>query len=169
MSDEVYYQEKQSFRQLLLWAFLLAIAIISWYALLSSLLLSIPIGTKPAPLEVSLLICAVFGVLFPIFFVFLTLEVEVTSSSLTYRFFPLHLTVRRIPWSEVVDARALTYHPIREYGGWGIRIGAGWKRAYNVSGDKGVIFTLKNGRSVLFGSQSPEEFLKSVERARSGR
>jgi hypothetical protein len=42
---------------------------------------------------------------------------------------------------------------VREYGGWGVK---GWSRrkiAYNVRGDRGVLLTLVDGRTVLLGSQ----------------
>ncbi|GIS68544.1 MAG: hypothetical protein CM1200mP8_1020 [Chloroflexota bacterium] len=38
-----------------------------------------------------------------------------------------------------------------DYGGWGIRYGKNGK-AYNVSGDRGVLLTFKNGSRVMIGS-----------------
>ena len=50
----------------------------------------------------------------------------------------------------------MTYSPLAEYGGWGIK----WGRsglALNARGDRGVRLTLTDGRRVLVGSQRPEE------------
>jgi hypothetical protein len=49
----------------------------------------------------------------------------------------------------------VTYRPFREYGGWGIRFGR-QGIAYTVSGDRGVLVRLRNGRSFLLGSKRPE-------------
>src|SRR5688572_2922482 len=51
----------------------------------------------------------------------------------------------RIPLKSVVRAYARGYHPIREYGGWGIRIGGGG-RAFNMRGDHGVQLVLRSGQ-----------------------
>ena len=48
---------------------------------------------------------------------------------------------------DVAYAEARTYAPLREYGGWGIR-GLSRKRAYNVSGNRGVELSLVDGRKL---------------------
>ncbi len=55
---------------------------------------------------------------------------------------------------------------MKEYGGWGVK---GWskdKMAYNVSGDRGVELTLKDGRRIMLGSQRAEELAGAIEAAR---
>jgi hypothetical protein len=95
------------------------------------------------------------------------LRVEVNGATLSYRFFPFHRKPRSVELRDVRAARAVTYRPIRDYGGWGIRIGAkGW--AYNVSGDRGVELEMANGTLLLIGSQRPEELAAAIESGRSG-
>ena len=95
------------------------------------------------------------------------LRVEVQGATLTYRFFPFHGKPRIVDLRDVRAARAVTYRPIRDYGGWGIRIGAkGW--AYNVSGDRGVELELRDGTLLLIGSQRPEALAAAIESGRSG-
>ncbi len=55
----------------------------------------------------------------------------------------------------------LTYSPIKDYGGWGIRYGRGGK-AYNVRGNRGVQLQLANGQRLLIGSQRPEELSNAL-------
>lgn len=76
------------------------------------------------------------------------------------------LVKRTIPRAEIAGAEARTYAPIREYGGWGVRLGRrGW--AYNVSGNRGVELTLVSGKGVMIGSRRAEE-LEAAIRAMRG-
>ncbi|MCC7421529.1 MAG: hypothetical protein IT428_14690 [Planctomycetaceae bacterium] len=89
----------------------------------------------------------------------LRLETRVEDGVLSVRLTPFR--PRRIALSDVVRAEVRTYHPIREYGGWGIRWGRGGM-AYNARGNQGVQLELKDGRRVLIGSQEPERLLAAV-------
>ena len=60
----------------------------------------------------------------------------------------------------------MTYRPIMEYGGRGIRFGR-QGMAYNVGGNRGVKIKLKNGKQALVGSQKPEELQRALERVSS--
>ena len=57
-----------------------------------------------------------------------------------------------------------TYRPIRDYGGWGIRYGRGGK-AYNVSGNRGVMLELSDGQKLLIGSQKPDDLANAISSA----
>jgi len=59
-------------------------------------------------------------------------------------------------------AEARTYRAVAEYGGWGVK---GWSKrkvAYNVKGDRGVELRLKNGNSVMLGSQRAEDLEAAI-------
>jgi hypothetical protein len=72
---------------------------------------------------------------------------------------------KHIPFRNIVRLEAVTYHPIREYGGWGIRIGSnGW--AYNISGNRGVRLHYADGGEFLIGSQRPEELAQAIQARR---
>jgi hypothetical protein len=62
---------------------------------------------------------------------------KVDSDGIYIRYIPFHFNFRKIEFAELRRAQARKYRPILEYGGWGIR-GAGFNRAYNVSGSHGV-------------------------------
>jgi len=158
------YHEVQRFRQVWLWMLLLAVAVIAWWSAVQQLIFGIPFGTNPGPDWMAALIALVFGAAFPLFFALLALELEVRGDGLYYRFFPLHIGYRRIGWEEVAAYAPVSYHPLRSYGGWGIRWGAGGK-AYSVSGNAGVRFCLADGRKILFGSADPAGLAGAVRMA----
>ncbi len=76
-------------------------------------------------------------------------ELVVTLGAL----FPLYR--RRIPLAEITGAEAVTYSPLADYGGWGIRWGRNGA-AVNARGSRGVLLTLRGGKRLLIGSQRPD-------------
>ena len=56
---------------------------------------------------------------------------------------------------------ASTYSLLKDYGGWGIRYGRKGK-AYNVSGNKGVLLTLADGKNGLIGSKNHEVLCSAI-------
>jgi len=160
--DSVVYSEEQRFRQI--WILLLVgfIAILAWYSFLLQIVIGEPFGTNPAPDILVLILLVIFGIIFPVWFLVMRLEVQVTRTDLRFRMFPLHIQWREVPLATIVKAEAVTYRPILEYGGWGIRIGKkGW--AYNVSGNRGVQVTLEDGKSFLLGSLQPERLATAIQ------
>ena len=70
---------------------------------------------------------------------------------------------RSIAFDEIINAEAVTYNPIGDYGGWGFGRGARAGRkggAYNVSGNRGVQLELRGRERLLIGSQLPEELAR---------
>jgi len=63
---------------------------------------------------------------------------------------------RRIPLNEIRSVEAISYDPVRDYGGYGIRTGR-FGKAYIAGGTRGVRMKLANGATVVVGSQRPEE------------
>jgi hypothetical protein len=158
---DLLYREVQYFRQVWLWAIVLGVAGLSIYALVEQLILDRPFGSKPAPDIGVLIIGIVFGLGLPLLFYRAKLTTEVVREGIHYRFFPFHLSTQKIPLGGVKTCEVITYSPLRDYGGWGIRYGSRGK-AYNVSGNRGVRLELSNGKRILFGSQKPEELAAAV-------
>jgi hypothetical protein len=146
-SSEKTFSEVQKFRQSWLWIILAGIAIVAWSVLLLGL---------PSPDPVSIIIVLVFGILFPVWFYEMKLEIRVEGGLLSYRFYGLQANWKELPLQEIESARAVVYRPILHYTGWGIRIGPkGW--AYNAYGNRGVCIVRRNGKRFLLGSQRAEE------------
>ena len=96
-------------------------------------------------------------------FLAMRLVTEVRGDGLHVRFFPFHLRPLVFRPGELRSWEAVTYSPLWEYGGWGIRYGPKGK-AYNVSGNRGVMLTFRDGRRHLVGSQKPEELAAALDR-----
>ncbi len=91
------------------------------------------------------------------------METDVRTDGLFIRFRPFIWNWKRIETANMVRHRAVTYSPLWEYGGWGIRIG--WKRrAYNPSGTRGVRIEFDDGRHVLIGSAKSEQLDAALSR-----
>jgi len=73
---------------------------------------------------------------------------------------------RRILLNEIRSAEIVSYDPIHDYGGYGIRSGR-FGTAYIAGGTRGVRMKLANGATVTVGSERSEElagFLMSSAR-----
>jgi len=158
------YREVQYFRQLWLWAIIVASSLVSFWGVVWQIILGRPFGNNPAPDSVLIVIAVVIGLGLPLFFYLANLTIEVRDDGVYFRFFPLHFSFRRIGLEDITSFEARRYRPIRDYGGWGIRYGRGGK-AYNVSGDRGVQLELARGGRILLGSQHPEEMAEAIRAA----
>lgn len=129
----------------------------------ATVVFSVWIGGREALVPAGLLGFAVGGGVIGLLFLG-ELRVEVQSDALAVRFFPL-TRQHRYPWYEIVSAEARTYRPIRDFGGWGVRMGSAGK-AYNVSGNRGVALEFVNGSRLLIGSQRADELALAIQHAR---
>jgi hypothetical protein len=163
-SQSVLYRETQRFRQVWLWLLLFSVSVFSVYSLVQQLVLGKPVGNNPASDAGLVILTVIFGLGFPVFFYLMKLTTEVRGDGLYFRYFPLHLSFRKIPWPQVKNYGVKDYRPIRDYGGWGIKRGPKGK-AYNVSGSRGVHLELSDGRRLLIGSQKPEAMAAAMQLA----
>ena len=120
-----------------------------------------------SPLGVVLLASGVLIFFVAMTSLFMCLDVEVRSDHLFVAFGPVHLVRKRIRYSDIESVRGVTYRPIREFGGWGIRPGRG-KTAWTIRGNKAVIVTLGSGKEVYVGSRTPQRLAGRVEAVRRG-
>lgn len=139
---------------------ILGIALLMWWAFYEQIVSGRPWGSNPGPDWLILLFWFIFGLIFPIGFYLMRLVVEVYEDHVSIRYIPL--SHRQIAMNEIRNVDAISYRPIREYGGWGIR-GLSNRRAYTISGDRGVKLALKDGRTILIGSKKPEELALAID------
>jgi hypothetical protein len=163
--EYVLFREVQRFRQLWVWILVFFLMGLSWYSFIQQIVSKIPFGTRPAPDLVVIGMWILFGCVFPIIAFKTGLITEVRGDGIYIRFIPFHLKFRTMPFEAIQTYEERTYRPLREYGGWGIRVGAGGK-AYNISGNRGVQLVLLSGRKILIGSQKPEELVLAINRAK---
>ncbi|MBN1576033.1 MAG: hypothetical protein JW913_05745 [Chitinispirillaceae bacterium] len=89
-------------------------------------------------------------------FRFARLTTEIDVKGITYRYYPFHFKHHTVHWDEIERYEVIKYHPLRDYGGWGIRFCKGGK-AFNVAGDRGLQLYLKTGKRILIGTQKDKE------------
>ncbi len=151
------YEEKQ--KMTLWWVVLIVVALTSlmWYGFIQQIIYGLPFGTNPASDPVLIVLWVLFGIGFPIFFLTLRLEIKVTDQSIHVQFKPLMIKKQTFLFSEINSIQVETYHPIREFWGYGIRISLDGEKGYNVKGNHGIRIELKNGKNMLIGTQKPDE------------
>ena len=89
------------------------------------------------------------------------LDVEVRTGYLFVAFGPLHLLRTRIRWSAMEAVEAVSYRPIREFGGWGLRIRKR-KTAWTIRGSQAARITLSSGKRVYVGSRFPHRLVAKI-------
>ncbi len=145
------------------WVFLLFGAVLG---LLAGLLTGLPISGALEGSE-SRVVYGVLGIaMLVILFVmvnFLTLLTTVSDHGLEFRF---GLFARRFGWSEIAGAEAKRYNWL-SYGGWGIRIAFGGRRAWSllgVSHGVEVNVTGRNDRQLTYfvSSARPDEMASAL-------
>lgn len=146
-----YFHEEQSFRQWWLWL-LIAVAALPTLVVLTG-------GGGVALVVLPLVVLAAIVSLFA----FARLAVDVDRDAITVAFHFLWPT-RRIPVADVRRAYAVTYRPLIDYGGYGVRFGMKGM-AYNVSGTEGVLVETADGSRVMIGSQRAKELEAAIARA----
>ena len=130
-----------------------------WWGFFQQIIVGEPWGNNPGPDWMMWLLLILFGIGFPLAFYWMRLIVEVLDDSVSIHYVPLTRTI--ILLSDIQDVEARTYKPLHEYGGWGVRRRSN-RRAYNVSGNRGVELTLHDGRIVMIGSQKAEELALAI-------
>ncbi|MFC1738831.1 DUF6141 family protein [Planctomycetota bacterium] len=169
MNDEnnVIFHEEQKFS---LWI-RIAVLIVMFDAVTLSYLALHEMLTQQQSYETQPIIRHIIvGILLPItiavLFLMLKLETQVRTDGLYVRLLPIHIRFKRFSPDDLSEFYTRTYHPILEYGGWGIRYGWFWfgkpGKAYNVRGNKGIQLVLKNGKKLLIGSQRPEQLAQAI-------
>ncbi|HEX9494284.1 MAG TPA: hypothetical protein VGA38_00820 [Candidatus Limnocylindria bacterium] len=151
-----YFHEEQRFRGSWLWA-LVAIPLVVVFGTLAAVPRADLVGVF-----IAIAICLLVALLFW----FARLETTVSDDGVVVTFHGLWPT-RRIRFAEVAEVAPLRYSWLQS-GGWGVHLGLAGM-TYNVSGNAGLHFRLKNGAGVLVGTQRPEEFAAAVSKAMATR
>ncbi|GMV94269.1 MAG: hypothetical protein AMXMBFR82_40470 [Candidatus Hydrogenedentota bacterium] len=75
---------------------------------------------------------------------------------------------RRVRIASIQNQRVVKYNPLRNAGGWGMRMGMFESKPttfFNARGDRGVLLEMDT-RPILVGSQNPEPLAEAIARAR---
>ncbi len=100
------------------------------------------------------------------------LFVAVDNDGVVARMGRTGLLRKRFTWDEIEGAEAVSYHPMKEFGGWGIRWGVKGerhKRAWTQRGNRAVVLHLADGTDFYLGSDDPRRLLERMRSAAAGR
>jgi hypothetical protein len=162
--DNPSFREVQRFRQGSPWGLIGTVALVIVGLLGLGLFVKVMPG-RPEGIALPALLAGL-GILTGIALVWLMyaaqLVTEVRPTGLYVQFYPFHWSFQKIDLRNFSRVEVVTYRPLRDYGGWGIRYGRAGK-AYNVSGDRGVKLIPLSGRSLMIGSQRPEELAGALQ------
>jgi len=122
------------------------------------------------PKNIPLFIVAVIFSLLPLVMGRMTIEVKNAELMITYGY--LGWIKRTILLSDIVSTEVVSYNPLRQFGGWGIRYGKFREEkmaCFSLSGTKGLLITITStvkacGRQVnkfIVGCKEPEK-LQSI-------
>jgi len=158
------FNESQRFNPFWVWLLLLLILGIWVWGVIQQIIIGIPFGTHDIPNTILLLIGIVPVGIF-LLLVLSKLQTFVKKDGIYFRYFPFHMRPKMIKHNDIKRYAITEYHPIKEYGGWGIRFALGKKKgkAYNVKGNIGLQLELNDGKNILIGTQKPDAFRRAID------
>lgn len=130
------------------------------------------VGSGPGAMPVWVaVLCALLGLGLPggIYAFMGQLRSRVTEEGIEIRWGFLEVIKKNIPFETIENAEAVTYSPIREFGGWGIRFGGKKKKAWTIRGNRALLLHLTDGTRFYLGSDKPERMLQWVVSAQKRR
>ncbi|WP_114778414.1 DUF6141 family protein [Botryobacter ruber] len=159
------FREKQRFTQFWLWVVILGVAAIFWVGFIYQVVTGNNFGRNPiAGAEAAILVVLV-GIGLPLFFYRMALITEVYPGKVELRFSPVNFKPVQVELHLVRDFERVTYNPISDYGGWGIRFGLKGV-AFNMAGNEGVKLYFYNRKPMLIGSQRASELFEAIRQAK---
>ncbi len=158
------FREEQCFAPWVYWI-LAATAVAAFAGPLVAVWLA---GDEPAAIPVLLVeLFAVALMFLPLNILVMVTEVNERELVVTFgRWFIMYR--KRIQLDDISETRSVYYRPIWDAGGWGIRWGRfeGKRCSFlNARGDRGVFLVYGSGKSLIVGSQEPEQLADAIRKA----
>jgi len=158
-----FYKEHQKFTQIWLWVILIAgiVPAIGFltFGFIQQLLFGIAWGDKPmSNIGLTILTIVIWIICGGIFWMFMVseLQLEIRDKAIYYRFPVFSSTMKRIGM-ESLESWEVRRYGFFEYGGYGVKHTLKRKTAFIVRGNMGLELKLKDGKTVMIGTQRPEE------------
>ena len=184
--EDIIFYERQYFSRWFLLLTLIPINLIFVVGCIVQIGFGKPWGNNPAS-DTGLIIVMVSMLLFTIFMLSINMKTIVDCDGIHIRIwlFPFYFHSKSFFWEDISEAYIRKYKPIREYGGWGIRVGlnnTGFSfiriksinlgnrlnlrksSAYNMSGNIGLQLVLANGKKVLIGTNNQNELSETLQK-----
>ena len=160
----IYFKEEQKFNQWWIWLIIVLCFGIWIWQFTQQIIMGKPFGTNPMP-DIAVILTGLFPVLVLLLFRIMKLETIIDENGVKCRFRPFQKNYKSFPANDIARYEVKKYNPIREYGGWGIRVGFFRNSsAYNVKGNQGLYLVLRNNKSFLIGTQVPDSIRRAMEK-----
>lgn len=166
MENDILFFEKQKPSQWWIILIIIFYTLFLSYLVYSQVFKGVPFLGFEIPDNVLLVLWAIFGLVVPIGFFTAELNIMIKNDGIYIKYFPFHWDYIKIPLEDIDDFEEITYNPLKDYGGWGIRYGAKGN-AFNAHGNKGVNIKTSYSRDLLIGSQKTEELFKAIKKAKA--
>ncbi len=118
----------------------------------------------PEPLLI-LIMAIVIVFLLVLMLLFYTLEVYCDGTTLSFHFGPIG---KDVPVEEIESIRATVVHSLKDFMGYGIRMGPDGSVGYIATGNVGVKVSLKNGKQYVITLKDPQALVDCVRRGGRG-
>ena len=99
-------------------------------------------------------------------FLWVKLNTKVTKDSIVIRYMPF-VRNKVIHKDEVISYKSITYSPIGDAGGFGVKSSKKYGKVYNANGNTGLFIQLKTGKNILIGTQRADAFLYAIKKMKS--
>lgn len=159
MADILFY-ERQQFRQkwmMVVYALMVCLFLFFVYADIQQIVFGKPVGSKPAPGFV-LVILTLLVLLLIVLFYFIRLDTKVDAAGIHYKWKPFMKRFKTIAWEDIREVKIIRY-------GF---VGYGWRLTQfgtiiNVGGDMGLQVVYHSGRRFVLGTQKPAELTEVLK------
>ncbi|MGE0569403.1 MAG: hypothetical protein AB7O73_15795 [Bacteroidia bacterium] len=126
-------------------------ALIPLFGTVQQLYFGIPFGNNPVSDFALILITIGLYIFLSLFFI-IRLETIINEAGILVKFFPI--ITKKLNWEDIKSLKVIDYGFI---GGWGIRLWTAYGTVYNIKGKMGLLVELKNGKTLVIGTQKPKE------------
>ncbi len=90
------------------------------------------------------------------------LETRIDDKGVSFRYFPFIRKWRRWSPEEIKSIKVISYSPISDFGGWGLK-GNSTTKAYSVLGDKGLLMDVGEKKMIMIGTSREKDLTQFVE------
>lgn len=108
-----------------------------------------------------------FGALVFVFSINL-MQTRITEKNIRISFGELGIFRKNIPIQNIEKFEAVTFSPMKDFLGYGIRRGKDGTWCYTFRGKQAIRIQLSNGNKYLIGTEKPEEFKNALSNVVSG-
>lgn len=154
------YEENQFFRQWFIWVPLIIFAVCLGGYLGRKGYLFMTVENQSPIVGLAMILGGLVPFAIMALLYFSGLHVRVADGSLEYKFTPF-TSLTTIPLSKIESAEVIEFSPMKDFGGWGVRVGK-LGRALIISGNRGVKVSIDGGEVIILGSKTPEELATAI-------